>query len=132
MERHSSNALKLAGLLEHHPKIAQVKYPFLLSHPQYEVARKQMTAGGGVITFEIKGGIEAGRKFLDAIKMCSLTANLGDTRTTVTHPASTTHAKLSEEERFAVGITPGLVRVSVGLEHITDIVADIEQALEKV
>jgi len=132
MERHSSNALKLAGLLEHHPKIAQVKYPFLLSHPQYEIARKQMSAGGGVITFEIKGGIEAGRKFLDAIKMCSLTANLGDTRTTVTHPASTTHAKLSEEERLAVGITPGLVRVSVGLEHITDIVADIEQALEKV
>jgi O-succinylhomoserine sulfhydrylase len=132
MERHSSNALKLAGLLEHHPKIARVKYPFLLSHPQYEIARKQMSAGGGVITFEIKGGVEAGRKFLNAIKMCSLTANLGDTRTTVTHPASTTHAKLSEEERLAVGITPGLVRVSVGLEHITDIVVDIEQALEKV
>ncbi len=131
MERHSENALKLAGLLQHHPSIAFVKYPWLLSHPQYEIARKQMTAGGGVVTFELKGGLTQGRKFLDNIKMCSLTANLGDTRTTVTHPASTTHAKLSEEERLATGITPGLVRISVGLEHITDIVSDIEQALEK-
>lgn len=131
MERHSENALKLAGLLQHHPSISMVKYPWLLSHPHYEIARKQMTAGGGVVTFELKGGLAQGRKFLDNIKMCSLTANLGDTRTTVTHPASTTHAKLTEEERLATGITPGLVRVSVGLEHITDIVADIEQALEK-
>ena len=131
MERHSENALKLAGLLQHHPSIGMVKYPWLLSHPQYEVARKQMTAGGGVVTFELKGGLAQGRKFLDNIKMCSLTANLGDTRTTVTHPASTTHAKLTEEERRATGITPGLVRISVGLEHITDILADIEQALEK-
>ena len=131
MERHSENALKLAGLLQHHPSISMVKYPWLLSHPQYEVARKQMTAGGGVVTFELKGGLAQGRKFLDNIKMCSLTANLGDTRTTVTHPASTTHAKLTEEERLATGITPGLVRISVGLEHITDILADIEQALEK-
>jgi O-succinylhomoserine sulfhydrylase len=131
MERHSENALKLAGLLQHHPSIAMVKYPWLLSHPHYEIARKQMTAGGGVVTFELKGGLAQGRKFLDNIKMCSLTANLGDTRTTVTHPASTTHAKLTEEERRATGITPGLVRISVGLEHITDILADIEQALEK-
>lgn len=131
MERHSENALKLAGLLQHYPSIAMVKYPWLLSHPQYETARRQMTAGGGVVTFELKGGLEQGRKFLDNIQMCSLTANLGDTRTTVTHPASTTHAKLTEAERLATGITPGLVRVSAGLEHITDIVADIEQALEK-
>lgn len=131
MERHSENALKLAGLLQNHPSIAMVKYPWLLSHPQYEVARRQMSAGGGVVTFELKGGLAQGRKFLDNIQMCSLTANLGDTRTTVTHPASTTHAKLTEEERMATGITPGLVRVSVGLEHITDILADIEQALEK-
>lgn len=131
MERHSENALKLAGLLQHHPSISMVKYPWLLSHPQYEIARKQMSAGGGVVTFELKGGLAQGRKFLDNIKMCSLTANLGDTRTTVTHPASTTHAKLTEQERLATGITPGLVRVSVGLEHITDIVGDIEQALEK-
>jgi O-succinylhomoserine sulfhydrylase len=131
MERHSENALKLAGLLQHHPSIAFVKYPWLLSHPQYEIARRQMSAGGGVVTFELKGGLAQGRKFLDNIRMCSLTANLGDTRTTVTHPASTTHAKLTEAERLATGITPGLVRISVGLEHITDILADIEQALEK-
>lgn len=131
MERHSENASKLANMLQHHPEISLVKYPFLLSHPQYEIARRQMSAGGGVLCFELKGGLAQGRKFLDAIKMCSLTANLGDTRTTVTHPASTTHAKLSEAERLAVGITPGLVRVSAGLEHITDIAADIEQALEK-
>ena len=129
MERHSENALKLAGLLEHHPSVKSVKYPWLLSHPQYEIARKQMSGGGGIVTFELKGGLEQGRKFLDNIKMCSLTANLGDTRTTVTHPASTTHAKLTEAERLATGITPGLVRISVGLEHITDIVSDIEQAL---
>lgn len=131
MERHSENAAKLAGMLQHHPGIAEVKYPFLLSHPQYETARKQMKAGGGVLSFELKGGLAQGKKFLDNIRMCSLTANLGDTRTTVTHPASTTHAKLTEAERLAVGITPGLVRVSAGLEHITDIANDIEQALNQ-
>jgi len=108
----------------------QVRYPFLLSHPQFEIAKKQMSMGGGVVTFEIKGGIARGRSFLDALQMCSLTANLGDTRTIATHPASTTHAKLSEEERLLVGITPGMVRISVGLENIIDIVSDIEQALE--
>ncbi|MDQ3046558.1 MAG: aminotransferase class I/II-fold pyridoxal phosphate-dependent enzyme [Bacteroidota bacterium] len=131
MERHSQNAHKLAGLLENHPEVEQVRYPFLLSHPQFHIAKKQMSMGGGIVTFNIKGGIERGRKFLDALQMCSLTANLGDTRTIATHPASTTHAKLSEEERQAVGITPGLVRISVGLENIIDIVNDIEQALEK-
>jgi O-succinylhomoserine sulfhydrylase len=131
MERHSSNALTLAEMLQAHSSIARVKYPFLPSHPQHAIARKQMRAGGGVVTFEVKGGLTQGRAFLDAITMCSLTANLGDTRTTVTHPASTTHAKLTEAERLSVGITPGLVRVSVGLEHIDDIVADIDQALVK-
>jgi O-succinylhomoserine sulfhydrylase len=131
MERHSQNALKLAGLLENHPEILQVRYPFLLSHPQFEIAKKQMSMGGGIVSFEIKGGINQGRKFLDALQMCSLTANLGDTRTIATHPASTTHSKLTEEERIAVGITPGLVRISVGLENIIDIVADIEQAIKK-
>jgi O-succinylhomoserine sulfhydrylase len=131
MERHSQNAHKLAGLLENHPNVVQVRYPFLLSHPQFEIAKRQMTMGGGIVSFEIKGGIESGRKFLDALKMCSLTANLGDTRTIATHPASTTHAKLTEEERLAVGITPGLVRISAGLENIIDIVSDIEQALER-
>jgi O-succinylhomoserine sulfhydrylase len=130
MERHSQNALQLGTKLEKNPEIIQVRYPFLPSHPHYEIAKKQMSMGGGIVTFELKGGIEQGRKFLDELKMCSLTANLGDTRTIATHPASTTHAKLTEEERLAVGITPGMVRISVGLENIMDIIEDIEQALE--
>ncbi len=131
MERHSQNAHKLAGLLENHPEVLKVRYPFLLSHPQFEVAKRQMSMGGGIVSFEIKGGVARGRKFLDALELCSLTANLGDSRTIATHPASTTHAKLTEDERLATGITPGLVRISAGLENIIDIVADIEQALEK-
>ena len=129
MDRHSENALKLAQFLEQHKNVAWVKYPFLPSHPQYETAKKQMKLGGGVVAFEVKGGIEAGRKFLDALEMLSLSANLGDTRTIATHPASTTHSKLTEEERLSAGITPGLVRISAGLEDIEDIIADIEQAL---
>ncbi|MFK7925027.1 MAG: PLP-dependent aspartate aminotransferase family protein [Bacteroidia bacterium] len=131
MDRHCSNALKLATLLESHQDVSLVKYPFLPSHPQYEVARKQMRLGGGVVSFEVKGGLEQGRAFLNALRMASLTANLGDSRTIATHPASTTHAKLPEEDRLAVGITPGLIRISVGLEHIDDIVRDITQALTK-
>jgi O-succinylhomoserine sulfhydrylase len=106
-----------------------IKYPFLKSHPQYDIAKKQMKQGGNIVAFEIKGGIEAGRKFLNSIKMCSLSANLGDTKTIVTHPASTTHSKLSEEDRLEVGITDGLVRISVGLEHVEDVIADLKQAL---
>jgi O-succinylhomoserine sulfhydrylase len=131
MDRHCENALKLASFLEKQDTIAWVKYPFLPSHPQYAIAKKQMKAGGGVVSFELKGGIEAGRKFLDALLMISLSANLGDTRTIATHPASTTHSKLTEEERLAAGITPGLVRISAGLETIEDIIQDIEQALSK-
>ncbi len=130
MERHCSNALYLAEKLEGHAKINFVKYPFLTSHPHYAIAKKQMKNGGGIVCFEIKGGIEAGRKFLNSLKMLSLTANLGDTRSIASHPASTTHAKLSEEERQATSITPGLIRISVGLEHREDILADILQALE--
>lgn len=129
MDRHCDNALQLATYLENHPEVKWVKYPFLKSHPQHHIAVKQMSAGGGVVAFELKGGIEAGRKFLDALKMISLSANLGDTRTIATHPASTTHSKLTEEERLAAGITPGLVRISAGLESIKDIQADTEQAL---
>lgn len=129
MERHCHNAFRLAEYLEQHKNIAWVKYPFLKSHPQYGVAKKQMSLGGGVVAFELKGGVEAGRRFLDALEMLSLSANLGDTRTIATHPASTTHSKLTEEERLAAGITPGLVRISAGLEHIDDIIADIERAL---
>ncbi len=129
VDRHCENALKLATYLEGHSKINWVKYPFLKSHPKYEIAKKQMKAGGCVVAFEVKGGLEAGRRFFDAIKLLSLSANLGDSRSIVTHPASTTHSKLSKEERALVGITDGMVRVSVGLEHIDDITADIQQAL---
>jgi O-succinylhomoserine sulfhydrylase len=129
MERHCENAFKLATHLESLDTISKVKYPFLPSHPQYGLAKRQMRLGGGVVTFELSGGIAQGIKFLNSLKMCSFTANLGDSRTTVTHPASTTHSKLKEEERQAVGITAGLVRVSVGLEHIEDIITDISQAM---
>ncbi len=129
VEKHCENALKLAEFLENHAEVSKVKYPFLKSHPQYEIAKKQMKLGGNIIAIEIKGGLEAGKNFLNAIKMCSLSANLGDTRTIVTHPASTTHSKLSNEEQISAGITPGLVRISVGLEYITDIIEDIKCAL---
>ena len=129
LDRHCENAMKVAEFLEQHPNVNKVKYPFLKSHPQYEIAKKQMKAGGNVVAFEIKGELEAGRAFLDKIKLCSLSPNLGDTRTIVTHPASTTHTKLSVEERLAVSITDGLVRVSVGLETVEDVIADLKQAL---
>ncbi|WP_300027352.1 aminotransferase class I/II-fold pyridoxal phosphate-dependent enzyme [uncultured Maribacter sp.] len=129
VDRHCDNALKLAEYLEANNKVNWVKYPFLKSHPKYEIAKKQMKAGGCVVAFEVKGGLEAGREFFDSIKLLSLSANLGDSRTIVTHPASTTHSKLSVEERAAVGISDGTVRISVGLEHIDDIIADIAQAL---
>jgi O-succinylhomoserine sulfhydrylase len=129
LDRHCENALKVAEFLEKHPKVSLVKYPFLKSHPQYEIAKKQMKLGGNIVAFEIKGGLEAGRAFLDKVKLCSLSPNLGDTRTIVTHPASTTHSKLTAEERLAVSITDGLVRVSVGLETVEDVIADLEQAL---
>ncbi|MDZ7694704.1 MAG: aminotransferase class I/II-fold pyridoxal phosphate-dependent enzyme [Balneolaceae bacterium] len=131
MDRHCSNALKLAEFLEDHSSVDWVKYPFLKNHPQYELAQKQMKAGGGVVAFNIKGGYERAKNFLDRLTMLSLSANLGDTRTIATHPASTTHSKLTEEERAAVNITPGLVRIAVGLEEIEDIVEDVDQALEK-
>ena len=129
VDRHCENALKVAEFLEGHPEVNWVKYPFLKSHPQYEVAKKQMNQGGSIVAFEVKGGVESGRKFLDAIKLCSLSANLGDTRSIVTHPASTTHSRLSEEDRLEVSITDGLVRVSVGLENVNDIINDLNQAL---
>lgn len=132
MERHASNALYLAQVLEDHEKINWVKYPFLSSHPQHAIAKKQMRDGGGIVCFELKGGIAAGRKFLDNLRMLSLTANLGDTRSIASHPASTTHAKLTEEERQTVGITPGLIRISAGLEHREDISQDIKSALEAI
>lgn len=131
VEKHCENALKLAEFLENHKEVLSIKYPFLKSHPQYKIAKKQMKLGGNIIAIEVKGGIKKGKSFLNAIKMCSLSANLGDTRTIVTHPASTTHSKLSSKEQLAAGITPGLVRISVGLEHISDIIKDIDQAIIK-
>ncbi|MFM2268460.1 MAG: hypothetical protein RL757_1901 [Bacteroidota bacterium] len=132
MEKHAENALELAKSLENHAAVVQVKYPFLASHPQFKLAKRQMKLGGGIVCFEIKGGIEAGRLFLNNLSMLSHSANLGDTRTIATHPASTTHSKLKPEERAAVDISEGLIRISVGLEHIEDIKKDIFQALEKV
>jgi O-succinylhomoserine sulfhydrylase len=131
MQRHCENALKIAETLQSNPNVSWVKYPFLKGHPQYDIAKKQMKLGGGVLCFEIKGGLEAGRKFLDALEMLSVTANLGDTRSIASHPASTTHSRLSDAERLSVGITPGLIRISVGLEKVEDTIADIAQALEK-
>lgn len=131
MEKHCQNALEIAKWLEAQGGVADVRYPFLPSHPQYEVAKRQMTGGGAVVAFQLEGGLEQGKRFLDSVEMCSLTANLGDTRTIVSHPSSTTHAKLTEEERQAVRITPGLVRVSVGLEHPEDVITDLAQALER-
>jgi O-succinylhomoserine sulfhydrylase len=131
MDKHADNALKLAKHLEGHSKLSKVKYPFLPTHPQYEIAKKQMSNGGGIVTFELKGGLESGVRFLNALKVLSVTNNLGDSRTIASHPASTTHSKLNAEEKKAVGITDGLVRISVGLEHIEDIIADIEQALDQ-
>lgn len=131
MDKHAANALQLAEQLQGHAKISSVRYPFLASHPQYAIAKKQMSNGGGIVTFELKGGIESGRKFLNALQMISMTNNLGDSRTIASHPASTTHSKLTEEERKAVGITPGLIRISAGLENVQDILDDILQALDK-
>ena len=129
MDRHCQSALDLAQRLENHPAVASCRYPFLPSHPQYELARKQMRQGGGIVAIELKDGLEHSRSFLNALQMCSRSSNLGDARTILTHPASTTHSKLSDAERASVGITPGLVRISVGLEHVEDIWRDIEQAL---
>jgi O-succinylhomoserine sulfhydrylase len=130
MERHCENALALAKYLEGNDQVLRVKYPFLPSHPQHELAKRQMKLGGGLVTFEIKGGLGQGIKFLNALKMISHTPNLGDTRTIAIHPASTTHSKLAEQERLDVGITPGLIRIAVGLEDIKDIIRDIDQAIK--
>lgn len=131
MERHCENAEKVARFLANHEEIETIVYPHHVSHPQFELAKKQLRLGGGLVGCELKGGKERGARFLNALKLHSLTANLGDTRSIATHPASTTHSKLSEEEQLAVGITAGFIRFSVGLEHIDDIINDIEQAIKQ-
>ena len=130
MDRHCSNALKVAEALEKHAEVEVVRYPFLPSHPQYDLAKRQMKQGGGVVTFIIKGGIERAMRFLDALEMISLSSNLGDTRSIATHPVSTTHSKLTDEERAQIGIFPGSIRISVGLEDSDDIIGDLSRALD--
>lgn len=130
MDRHCQNALALAQKLEESIEVKKVKYPFLPSHPQYHLALKQMKAGGGIVTFELEGGFERASRFIDNLKMILCTSNLGDTRTIATHPASTTHSKLTENERESLGITSGTIRISVGLEDIDDILNDILSAIE--
>lgn len=131
MDRHCENALKIAQYFQESKDLEFVKYPFLATHPQYDLAKKQMKHGGGIITLTLKGGLQRAQRFIDQLQMITVTANLGDSRSIITHPASTTHSKLSEEERERVGILNGLVRLSVGLEHVDDIILDIERALEK-
>lgn len=132
MDKHCSNARAVAAFLESHPQVERVMYPGLASHPQHNLAKKQMRDFGAMLAFEIKGGVAAGKTFIDNLKLCSLVANLGDSRTLAIHPASTTHVPLSEAEQRAAGITPGMVRVSIGLENPSDIIADIDQALSAV
>jgi len=132
MNAHSSSALELARWLEAHPKIERVYYPGLESHPQHDLAKRQMKGFGGIVSFDVDGGKEAGWKVVDATEVISITANLGDTKTTITHPATTTHGRLTPEEREAAGISDGLIRVSVGLESINDIRADLERGLGQI
>ena len=132
MERHCKNARTIADFLNKHPKVEKVYYPGLESHPGYEIAKKQMKDFGAMISFELKGGFEAGKTLLNNLKLCSLAVSLGDTETLIQHPASMTHSPYTKEEREAAGITDGLVRLSVGLENVEDIIADLEQGLEKI
>lgn len=129
MDRHCQNAAQLADWLAEHPRVLKVNYPFRKDHPQYELAKKQMSQGGGIVTFLLNGDIEEGQQFLNKLNILSLTANLGDSRSIASHPASTTHAKVPESDRALMGIQNNLIRISVGLEHIDDIIADIDQAL---
>lgn len=132
VDKHCDNAEKVADFLLGHDAVEEVRYPFLPNHPQYEIAKKQMTRGGNVIAFQVKNGLSGGKQFIDAVQLCSRSSNLGDTRTIVTHPALSTHSKLSDEDRLAVDITDGLIRISVGLEHTDDIISDLKQALDSV
>lgn len=131
MERHAKNAMRLAQFLESHSKVEKVNYPGLASHPQAEVVRRQMNGWGGMLSFEVKGGVEAGRKLMNGLKLCSLAVSLGSVDTLVEHPASMTHAVMPKDMRESLGISDGLVRVSVGIEDAEDIVRDFEQAFNE-
>lgn len=130
MDRHNQNALKIAQWLEKHPAVDKVMYPFLPSHPQYELAKKQQKGGGGIISFELKGGYQAGKNLMDRVKLCTLAVSLGDCDTLIQHPASMTHAGMSEEALAEARITPGLVRISVGIENADDLISDLDQAMK--
>ncbi|MCF6269702.1 MAG: PLP-dependent aspartate aminotransferase family protein [Melioribacteraceae bacterium] len=132
MERHSVSSQKVAEWLEAHPKIEWVRYPGLKSHPQYEIAKRQHTAQGGMITFEVKGGFSAGEAVMNSVKLCQLAVSLGGVESLIQHPASMTHASMGKEIREEAGITDGLIRLSVGIENVEDIIADLEKALEEV
>jgi cystathionine beta-lyase/cystathionine gamma-synthase len=132
MERHSANGMAVARYLDEHPKVDRVSYPGLPSHPQHEIAKRQMSNFSGMVTFELKGGLESGRTLMNSVQLCSLAESLGSVETMVTHPATMTHGDVPKAEREARGLTDGLVRISVGLEHVDDIIADLEQALNKV
>jgi len=132
MERSQQNAMKIAQFLELHPKVSSVKYPGLESHPQYDLAKRQMSGPGAIISFELKGGLEAGKVLMNNVKLCMLAVSLGGVETLIQHPASMTHSKMNSQDKFRAGITDGLVRFSVGIEDARDIIADLEQALIKV
>lgn len=132
MQAHCASALQLAQWLEEQPGVTRVNYPGLASHPQHVLAARQQTAFGGVLSFELEGGREAAWKLIDSVRLISITANLGDSKSTITHPATTTHGRISPEARAAAGITEGLVRIAVGLEDVADIQADLQRGLEGV
>lgn len=132
VDRATQSAQRIAEWLEKHPKIAWVKYPGLKSHPQHELAKKQQRAFGTMISFELKGGIKAGEILQNNVKLAFLAVSLGGVETLIQHPASMTHASMSQKDRLASGITDGLVRFSVGIEDCEDIMADLEQALDKI
>lgn len=129
VETHSRNALQLAQWLESHPNVLRIFYPGLMSHPQYELAKQQQKSGGGIVSFEVKGGKEAAWRVIDSTRLISITANLGDTKSTLTHPATTTHARISQEARDAAGISDGLLRIAVGLESVQDLQTDLARGL---
>jgi methionine-gamma-lyase len=131
MERHSASAQKIAEWLEAHPKIEWVRYPGLKSHPQYEIAKRQHTAQGGMITFEVKGGFTAGERVMNSVKLCQLAVSLGGVESLIQHPASMTHASMGKEAREEAGITDGLIRISIGIENVEDILTDLDEALSK-
>jgi cystathionine beta-lyase/cystathionine gamma-synthase len=132
MERHCESGMKIAEWLEKHPKVEWVKYPGLKSHPQYEIAQRQHKGPGGMIAFELKGGLEAGRTVMNSVELCQLAVSLGGVETLIQHPASMTHFSMGKEQREAADISDGLVRISVGIEHVDEIINDLDRAFSKI